>query len=184
MVDATAQRHLPLPKDWPARIRSSTVQAISLAYVSLTFTRGVAANSVKRMRLQAEVDCLRRKFALLREELRIKDARMLRIPARCRPHDPPAERLAILERRAARGWSTAETARRLLVSVTPARRGALDRETAIVPLRKRADGAWTARFDVRLEGSGSRSRGRHRGRFSRPIPRFLRGSAACYALPP
>lgn len=37
--------------------------------------------------------------------------------------------------------------------VTPAKRSALDAETVIVPLRKRADGTWTTRLDVRLEGS-------------------------------
>lgn len=37
--------------------------------------------------------------------------------------------------------------------VTPAKRRALDRETVIVPLRKRDDGVWTTRLDVRLEGS-------------------------------
>ena len=34
MLDAAARRHLSLPKGWPARIRSSTVQAISLAHFS------------------------------------------------------------------------------------------------------------------------------------------------------
>ena len=117
MLDAAIRRNLPLPKGWPARIRSSAVQAISLAHFSLTFARGVAANSInKRMRLQAEVDRLRQEVALLGEELRIKDARMLRISAQRRPHYPPTERLAILELRAARAWSTAETARRLLVT--------------------------------------------------------------------
>jgi transposase-like protein len=57
-------------------------------------------------------------LALLQEEMRIKDARMLRIPAQRRPHYPPIERLAILELRAARGWSRSQTARHLLV--TPA----------------------------------------------------------------
>ncbi len=117
MRDAPVLRNLSLPKGWPARVRSSTVQAISLALFSLTFARGVAANSIhKRMRLQAEVDRLRQEAALLREESRIKDSRMLRIPAQRRPHDPPTERLAILELRAARAWSIAETARRLLVT--------------------------------------------------------------------
>ena len=37
--------------------------------------------------------------------------------------------------------------------VTPAKRRSLDRETVIVPLRRRADGVWTTRLDVRLEGS-------------------------------
>jgi DNA-directed RNA polymerase specialized sigma24 family protein len=42
--------------------------------------------------------------------MRIKDARTARIPAHQRPHYLPTERLAILELRAARGWSLAQTA--------------------------------------------------------------------------
>jgi putative transposase len=52
--------------------------------------------------------------ALLREEIRIKDARMDHIPPHRRPHYPPPERLAILELKAARGWSLAQTARAFL----------------------------------------------------------------------
>lgn len=37
--------------------------------------------------------------------------------------------------------------------LTPAKRRSLDSETVIVPLRKRGDGVWTTRYDVRLEGS-------------------------------
>ena len=48
MLDAAIRRNLPLPKGWPARVRSSTVQAISLAHFSLTFARGVAATSSNR----------------------------------------------------------------------------------------------------------------------------------------
>jgi hypothetical protein len=69
-----------------------------------------------RGRLGTENDRLRQEVALLQEEIRIKDARMNRIPAQRRPHHPPIERLAIVELRAARGWSGAETARRLLVT--------------------------------------------------------------------
>ena len=117
MLDSAVRRNLRLPKGWPGRVRASTIQAISLAHFSLTFARGVAVNSInERMRLQAEVDRFRQEVALLGEELRIKDARMLRIPAQRRPHYPPTERLAILELRAARAWSTAETARGLLVT--------------------------------------------------------------------
>jgi transposase InsO family protein len=50
--------------------------------------------------------------------MRIKDARMVGIPAQRRPHYLPTERLAILELRAARGWSQAQTADHMLV--TPA----------------------------------------------------------------
>ena len=55
-------------------------------------------------------------MALLREELRIKDARLERVPPHRRPHYPAVERLAILELRAARGWSAAQTAERFFVT--------------------------------------------------------------------
>ncbi len=108
---------IPLPKAWPRSVRSAVVHAVSLAHFSLTSARAVAANSINaRIRLKEENDRLRQEIALLREELRIKDARMERIPAQRRPHYPPTERLAILELRAARAWSIAQTARRLLVT--------------------------------------------------------------------
>src|SRR4029453_17078212 len=50
------------------------------------------------------------------EEIRIKDARMEQIEPHRRPHYPPTHRLAILELRAARGWTLAQTARIFLVS--------------------------------------------------------------------
>ncbi len=108
---------IPLPKNWPRRVRSGAIHAISLARFSLTAARGQAAHAWDaRVRLAEENNRLRQEIALLREELRIKDARMERIPAQRRPHYPPVERLAILELRAARGWSLAETARHLLVT--------------------------------------------------------------------
>lgn len=54
-------------------------------------------------------------MSLLREELRIKDARLGRLAPLRRPHYGPTERMAILELKAARAWSTEETARRFLV---------------------------------------------------------------------
>ena len=106
-----------LPKGWPRRVRSAVVHAISMSNVVFAVTRSHAENHFNaRVRLQAENDRLRREVALLGEELRIKDARMFRIPPQRRPHYPPVERLAILELRAARAWSLAETARRLLVT--------------------------------------------------------------------
>jgi hypothetical protein len=53
-----------------------------------------------------------------REELRIKDARIAQITPQRRPHYGPHERMAILELRAARGWSLIQTADTFLV--TPA----------------------------------------------------------------
>jgi DNA-binding transcriptional regulator YiaG len=62
------------------------------------------------MRLKAENDRLEAEVAQLKEEIRIKDARMLRLDSRKRPQYPPIERMAILELRAARNWSRKETA--------------------------------------------------------------------------
>ena len=108
---------IPLPKGWPRRVRSAIIHAISLAHVSLTSTRSWAANSWNaRVRLKEENDRLRQELALILEEMRIKDARMGYIPAQRRPHYKPIERLAILELRAARGWSLSQTARRMLVT--------------------------------------------------------------------
>ena len=57
-------------------------------------------------------------LALRSEEIRIKDARMERIAPHRRPHYPPTERMAILELRAARGWSLEQTARTFQVTAT------------------------------------------------------------------
>jgi transcriptional regulator with XRE-family HTH domain len=69
-----------------------------------------------RVRLKAENDRLLEELAQQREETRIKDARMARInPHRC-PYYPPTERMAILELRAARGWTLEQTASTFIVT--------------------------------------------------------------------
>jgi len=95
---------LPLPRGWPHRVRSTAVQAISLADLTFTRTHSWTADSLNPwFRLQAELERLRREISLLREEIRIKNARMEQIEPHRRPYHPPAARLAILELRAARG---------------------------------------------------------------------------------
>jgi len=80
-------------------------------------TRGWAADSMNTsLRRRAEADRLQQEIRLLREETRIKDARMWHLEAQKRPHYPPTERMAILELRAARSWSLAQTARTFLVT--------------------------------------------------------------------
>lgn len=117
MHDSAIRRSLRLPRGWRKQLRSAVVHTISLAHFSLAFAQSVAANHTNiTIRLQAEVDRLRQEIALLKEELRIKNVRMDLVPAHRRPHYPPVERLAILELRAARGWNTAQTAERFLVS--------------------------------------------------------------------
>ena len=108
---------IPLPQGWSRHVRSAVVHAVSMANVAFIASRSRAEHQFDaRARLQADVDRLQREVLLLLEEIRIKDARMDRVSAQRRPHYPPIERLAILELRAARGWSLAETARHLLVT--------------------------------------------------------------------
>ena len=106
MVSDEPWTRISLPPLWPRRARSAILHALSLARVALLATTDRVAASI---RLEHEV-------ALLHEELRIKDARLERVPPHRRPHYPAVERLAILELRAARGWSAAQTAERFFVT--------------------------------------------------------------------
>jgi len=117
MATTSRVNTIPLPNGWPRRVRSAVVHAISLAHFSLTATRGWAVNNWNaRVRLKEENDRFQQEIHLLREEIRIKDARMHHLEPQKRPHYPPTERLAILELRAARSWSLAQTARTFLVT--------------------------------------------------------------------
>jgi len=88
------------------------LHVISLAQFATAHTRGWAANNINsRIRLKTDLDRAQQEVSRLREEIRIKDARMASINPHRRPHYPPAERLAILELKAARGWSLEQTAR-------------------------------------------------------------------------
>ncbi len=107
---------IPLPRSWPEHVKSALLHVISMAQLAVVRARGWAANSSNsRVRLQARLEEANQEIALLNEELRIKDARMAGLDPRRRPHYCAVERLAILELRAARGWSRAQTARRFLV---------------------------------------------------------------------
>ena len=86
MLGEPSRPTIPLPKQWPSQVRSGVLHAISLAHFTLTFTRSWAANSLNaRIRLKQHNDRLRQELALLREEMRVKDSRMLRISAQRRP---------------------------------------------------------------------------------------------------
>jgi transposase-like protein len=108
---------IPLPKSWPGCVKSAVIHAIALAHYSIVYARAWAADSINaRVRLAAEKDRFYEDCALLREELRIKDARSLRTPPQRRPHYSPQERMAVLELRAARGWSLKQTADSFLIT--------------------------------------------------------------------
>jgi transcriptional regulator with XRE-family HTH domain len=110
---------IDLPKGWQGCVKSAVLHAIALAHYAIVYARAWAADSINaRVRLAAENDRLHEACALLREELRIKDRRMTQIAPQRRPHYGPHERMAILELRAARGWSLKQTADTFFV--TPA----------------------------------------------------------------
>jgi len=77
---------LPLPKNWPYRVRSAAVHAIALARLALTTARG-QANSADPG--SGRIARLTEEILLVKEEMRIKDARMAGIPAQSRPHYLP-----------------------------------------------------------------------------------------------
>ena len=109
----------PLPNDWPQNVKMAVLHVISLAHLAIVHARGFIVNSRNaRTRLAGDLQGSLDEISLLNEELRIKDARMAMIDAHRRPHYRPIERMAILELKAARGWSQAETARRFLLKST------------------------------------------------------------------
>jgi hypothetical protein len=86
-----------LPKDWPKHVRAAILQVIALAQFALVHTRSLAANSLlPRVRLKSALDEAEAEIALLKEEVRIKDARLAKIDARRAACDPPAPRRAPL----------------------------------------------------------------------------------------
>ena len=108
---------IPLPKGWGAHVKSAILHVVALTQYALTYSRSWAADSSnQRVRLKAECDRLEQELALRGEEIRIKDVRMAQIDPKRRPHYPPTERMAILELRAARGWSLEQAAKVFLVT--------------------------------------------------------------------
>ena len=102
---------IPLPRGWSNCVKSAMLHILSLAHFTITYIRSWAIDSrITRIRLQAENDLLRQQVSLLTEEIRIKESCMNRIIPHKRPHYESIERMAILELRAARGWSIKQTA--------------------------------------------------------------------------
>jgi transposase InsO family protein len=113
---ADHRRHA-FPKGWKKSIKSGMIGAISLGRYVAGQTRGEAAEQADpKVRCRAEREQLHEEASLLAEEMRIKDTRWAAVPPHQRPRYAPRERLAILELRAARGWSLEQTARRFFVT--------------------------------------------------------------------
>lgn len=103
----TKTPQIPLPRKWNQRVKSAILHVISLARFSQTAATKNAAGPLDK---DAEIERLRQQLALRDEIDRIKDIRMASISAHKRPRYPPTERLAILEVRAAQGWSLQRSA--------------------------------------------------------------------------
>ena len=105
---------LPLPKNWTETVRHAVLNVIGIVRIAMLAGREflIQEGDVPG----AQIHRLETEVALLREELRIVAARMKRIDPHRRPQYLPVERMAILELRAMRGWSKAETARRFFVT--------------------------------------------------------------------
>jgi putative transposase len=113
-VREQAMESLPLPKGWSKSVRSAILNVIGLVRIAMMagreFLHEEGEPRLARIhRLEAEV-------AMLREEMRVKDARMARIDPHRRPQYAQTEPMAILEIRTIRGWNKTETGRRFLVS--------------------------------------------------------------------
>ena len=78
---------IPLPKGWPTHVKSGVIHAISLAHFSITHARSWLTRNDGSANRMAENERLRQEVVLLKEELRIKDARMSAIEAQKRPRN-------------------------------------------------------------------------------------------------
>ncbi len=107
---------IPLPKSWPATVRSAMLHVVSLAKYAAVYARSWASDRADaRVRIRAERNRHQEDNGLLHEELRSMDARIASIPAHHRTFCRATKRLAILELRAARRWSFEHTAKKLFV---------------------------------------------------------------------
>ena len=89
---------LRLPKGWPGHVCSAMLHVLSLARLACGAARGWAAEQINtHVRLKAELERSYEAIAQLRDEVRIKDARMARVPAHRRPYYSATERMSILE---------------------------------------------------------------------------------------
>jgi transposase InsO family protein len=105
---------LPLPKDWTDTVRHAVLNVVCIVRIAMLAGREFLIREGDVA--DAHIHRLETEVALLREELRIVSARMKRIDPNRRPQYPPVQRMAILELRAMRGWSKAETARHFCVT--------------------------------------------------------------------
>ena len=98
MSKLSAFQGVPLPKEWPKCVKLGVIHSIALAHRAITYSRSFAINSdIERVRLAGQLDRAKNENALLQDEIRIKDARMAKLPAQRRRQKQARE---------ATGWIT------------------------------------------------------------------------------
>jgi len=103
----------PLPTSWRQSAKRAVLEAMSISAAAFNINLGRwFENPLPQARQEAETERLRVENELLREELRIKDARLARMGPGTGPRYEQPDRMSILELRAQRGWTQAETAKR------------------------------------------------------------------------
>jgi transposase InsO family protein len=108
---------IPIPRQWPRQVKSAFLQSISFASTAFTCACGLAAKRKDKMkRLQAELAQTYREMALLKKEMQLKDERFRRLLPHRRPYYRPIQRMQILQLKAARCWSTSQTAKAFLLN--------------------------------------------------------------------
>ena len=118
LLDPTPTPEIPLPKGWTELTLQAILHVIALArIIILNVANWPHDRECDGLRLRVENDRLRAEVNLLKQELAIKDARIVRLDPKKRSHYLPSERLEILMIRAVRGWSNSQVARRFHITV-------------------------------------------------------------------
>jgi len=105
---------LRLPKGWRSSIRNAVLNVIGIVRIAMLAGREALISNGDA--IGARIHQLESEVVMLREELRINGDRMQRLPPQRRPQYTTVERMTILQLRAMRGWSKAETARHFFVT--------------------------------------------------------------------
>ena len=118
LLDPTPTPEIPLPKGWTKLTLQTILHVIAFArIVILNAANWPNDRMCDGLRLRVENDRLQAEINLLKQELAIKDARIVRLNPKKRSHYLPSERLEILMIRAVRGWSNTQVARRFHITV-------------------------------------------------------------------
>ena len=115
-LDDSKPPKIPLPEGWPELTLAAVLHVIAVARLAILSARYWPGGECSELRLRAENDRLRSEVELLKQEIAIKDARFATIDPQNRPRYSRQQRLAILVLKSARGWSTAQVAKRFHVT--------------------------------------------------------------------